>query len=184
MSLSTISLLAPDPAKLREDEGAKSVSFFCIERPVRVDKVLLGEMKEVSEKRGGRNVRICLHSAPADEHHDMVVLERAGNYYPPHKHAAKGECFHVMEGRLGLLAFDETGAVVDATALAAGDVYRIAVGMYHAVMPLSDPVIYHESKPGPFLGQGDSIYPDWAPVAEDAEAVTAFQKMALSKLSR
>ncbi len=183
MKLSAISLLAPDAAKLREDSGAKSVSFFCIERPVRIDQALLDEMKEVSAQRGGRNVRICLHSAPEDEHHDMIVLERSGNYYPPHKHAAKGECFHVMDGKLGLLAFDEAGQVIDATVLEAGEVYRIAIGMYHAVMPLSDPVIYHESKPGPFLGAGDSIYPDWAPSGEDREAVAAYNEIARAKLT-
>ena len=178
MTLSSISLLAPDPAKLREDLGAKSVSFFCLQRPVYVNAALLAEMKEVSLQRGRRNVRICLHAAPEDDHHDMVVLERSGNYYRPHKHAAKGECFHVVDGKLGLLAFDEMGAVRDATVLGAGDIYRIAVGMYHAVMPLSDPVIYHESKPGPFLGEGDSIYPDWAAADSDADAIAAYTAMA------
>ncbi len=183
MKLSNISLLALDEEKLREDTGAKSISFFCLTRPVRIDRVLVDEMKEVSVQRAGRNVRICLHSGPEDDHHDMVVLERSGKYYRPHKHAKKGECFHVIEGSLGLLVFDPAGGVIDATALGAGEIYRIAVGMYHAVMPLSDPVIYHESKPGPFLGEGDSIYPDWAPLAEDAEAVEAFQAMARVRLT-
>ena len=30
-------------------------------------------------------------------------------------------------------------------------------------MPVTDVVIYHENKPGPFLGDDDSIFPDWAP---------------------
>jgi len=183
MKLSTVSLLEPDGVKLREDTGAKSVSFFCLTRPVHVDQVLFDEMKRVSVQRGGRNVRLCLHSRPEDNHHDMIVLERSGKYYRPHKHMKKGECFHVIEGQLGLLVFDEMGSALDATALGAGEVYRIAVDMYHAVMPLSDTVIYHESKPGPFLGEGDSIYPDWAPLAEDAESVEAFQAMAFAKLT-
>ena len=60
--------------------------------------------------------------------------------------------------------------------------YSIAVGMYHAVMPLSDPVIYHESKPGPFLGDGDSMYPDWAPAEDDSDAVAAYKSMARAQL--
>ena len=182
MKMSSLSILAPDPAKLREDIGAKSVSFFCLQRPVRVDQTLLAEMKQVSAERGGRNVRICLHSAPEDDHHDMVVLEHRGKYYRPHKHAEKGECFHVMDGELGLLAFDEAGAIIDAVLLRKGDIYRIAVGMHHAVMPLSDPVIYHESKPGPFLGEGDSIYAEWAPAEDDADAIQAYTSMALAQL--
>ena len=178
MKLSSVSILTPDSQKLREDMEAKSISYFCLQRPVCVDKALLAEMKEVSTRRGERNVRICLHSAPEDKHHDMIVLERSGNYYRPHKHAVKGECFHVMDGKLGVLVFDKGGVVLDATVLEVSDIYRIAVGSYHAIMPLSDPVIYHESKLGPFIGKKDSLYPEWAPQEDDTGAVQAYKLMA------
>lgn len=174
MALSDISLRAPAPDKLREDAGAKSVSFFCLKRPVRIDKSTIADLKALSAERGGRNVRICLHSGPESNHHDMVILERAGKYYRPHKHADKGEAFHLIEGRLGVFAFDERGAVIDAAVLSPGDIYRAEVGMYHAVLPLSESVIYHENKPGPFTGEGDSLYPDWAPDGSDATAVAAY----------
>ena len=174
MSLSDLNLLDPDPAMLRVDAKAKSLSFFCLKRPARVDARVIADLKTVAAESGGRNARICLHPGPDSPHHDMIVLEHKGKYYRPHKHADKGEAFHVMEGRLGIFAFDGAGRVVDAQALEPGDIYRVEVGMYHAVLPLTDQVLYHENKPGPFLGEGDSIYPEWAPDGADSAAVDTF----------
>lgn len=182
MNISTISILSPDSKKLCQDMRAKSVSFFCLQRPIFVGRKLLQEMKDISITEGGSNVRICLHSSPEATHHDMVVLENKNNYYPPHKHEEKGECFHVMDGKLGLLAFDDYGKIIDANVLEKGDIYRIEIGMYHAVIPVTNIVIYHESKPGPFLGSGDSIVPSWAAAQEDTKAVETYLYRALSTL--
>ena len=167
-TLSRISLLNPDGNKVWEDVGAKSVSFFCRHRPVFIDANLIAQLKTLSTQRGGRNVRVCLHDGPDANHHDMVILELKGKYYRPHKHDGKGEAFHIMEGCMGLFAFDESGTVIDAVTLGPGDIYRVAENMYHAVLPISDQVIYHENKPGPFTGEGDSIFPAWAPDGADA----------------
>lgn len=171
---SRVSLLNPSPGRLVEDMGAKSVSFFCRERPVRVDRVLIEELKQVSAARQGRNVRLCLHDGPAADHHDMIILERQGRYYRPHRHAGKGECFHVIEGVLGVAIFESDGTLAEAARLGAGDIFRVGADMYHAVMPLSDPVIYHENKPGPFTGEGDSQWAPWAPDGSDAAALDTY----------
>ena len=174
MSLSTLSLLHPDPEILWEDAGAKTVAFFCKRHPVCVDAALIEELKKVSAARGGKNVRLCLHDSPAADHHDMVILERRGKYYRPHKHREKGEAFHIMEGRMCVFTFDDAGNVTESRALDSGDILRVGVNMYHAVMPLTAMVIYHENKPGPFLGEKDSIYPDWAPDGLDAEVAATY----------
>ena len=174
MSLSTISLLDPDPAKLVEDKGAKTIAFFCRTLPVVVDARLIDELKQVSKQRDNANVRICLHDGPAADHHDMVALERKGRYYRPHKHARKGDTFHMLEGQLGIFSFDGDGNVTDAVVIGPGEIYRTAINMYHAILPLTDYVIHHESKPGPFEGENDSIYPDWAPDGSDAAETAAY----------
>ena len=56
--------------------------------------------------------------------------------------------------------------------------------MYHAVMPLSDLVIYHESKPGPFTGEGDSIYPSWAPDESNENKVVKLQKKMMQEIEK
>ena len=70
---------------------------------------------------------------------------------------------------MGVFSFDSVGKVVDACVLNTNDVsmYKVKVNMHHAVMPLTDFVIYREVKPGPFKGPGDSIYPEWAPDGSD-----------------
>jgi hypothetical protein len=45
---------------------------------------------------------------------------------------------------------------------------RIGKQTIHTLFPLTGYAIYHESKPGPFLGENDSIVLPWAPSREDA----------------
>ena len=175
-SFRRISLSNPDPELVHEDMGAKSVSFFVHIWPVFVDLVLIDDMKQVSAERGNRNVRVCLHSGPDAPHHDMVILEHGGNYFPPHRHPGKAETFHVVEGELGLVSYNEQGEAVEAGIIRKGEVYRLAVELYHLVTPMTDIVVYHEAKPGPFRGDKDLILPDWRPDADDADAISAFMK--------
>jgi cupin fold WbuC family metalloprotein len=172
--LSRISLLKLDPDKIVEDMSSKTVSFFCRRCPVMVDSNLIDELKEVSRNRSNSNVRICLHDEPEAVHHDMVALERRDRYYRPHKHLKKGDTFHLIEGELGLFCFDNVGKVTDATVLRSGEIYRTAVNQYHAILPITEFVIHHENKPGPFEGPEDSIFPDWAPDGSDAEETNCY----------
>jgi len=169
-----VSLLNPDPKILWEVSGDRTVAFFCKRHPVRVDAALVEELKEISIMRGGKNVRLCLHNGPDADHHDMIILERMEKYYRPHKHLDKGEAFHIMEGRMGIFTFDDLGNVIEACTLDAGEIFKVGIDMYHAVMPLTEVVIYHENKPGPFLGEKDSIFPDWAPDGLDEEVAVAY----------
>ena len=179
-----ISLLHPDPDLVVEDTGAKSVSFFVKVWPVFVGRTMIEDMERISVERGGRNVRVCLHAGADAAHHDMVILERGGGFFPPHRHPGKAETFHVIEGALGLVNFDEAGEVVEASVIRPGEVYRLAVELYHMVIPASDLVVYHESKPGPFLGAADLIWPAWAPAAGDTAGLSALHGRAKALLDQ
>jgi glucose-6-phosphate isomerase len=167
MSISKISLIDFNDTKLRKDDSAKTISFFCKIRPVKIDSSVVSELRDISEQNKGENVRICLHDSPLSKHHDMVILERKGKYYRPHKHKDKGEAFHIIDGKMAIFIFDEDGSIVDSTVLLQGDIYRIEENQYHSVMPVTNIVIYHENKPGPFLGDKDSVFPSWAPDGND-----------------
>jgi len=182
VSPSTVSL--SDSTRVWEDTRAKSTSFFCYRAPVRVDAVLLRELKDVAMRSGGRNARICLHEGPDAAFHEMIILEKRGGYLRPHKHLTKGESYHAIEGALGAFIFDESGRIVDTCRIGEGGAiaYRVGANMFHAVIPLTDYVIYHEAKPGPFLGLHDSVYPDWAPDGADPEAVAVFRRRLLEAL--
>lgn len=178
------SLIDPDPTVVREDTAARSVSFFVQALPIMIDRTLIAEMKQVSAARGDKNVRVCLHSGPDASHHDMVILEHGGGFYPPHRHPGKAETFHVIEGALGVISYDEQGGAVEAGVVAEGEVYRLAIELYHLVMPKSDIVVYHESKPGPFLGKEDLISPPWLPKSGDDAAMARLRADAEELLNR
>ncbi len=170
--LSDISL--SDGQRVWRDPNAKTLAFFCRSLPVKVDQRLIRELRQISEENDNANVRVCLHESPQAAFHDMIILERAGRYYRPHKHLQKGETWHIMEGTMGVFVFDADGNLIEANTISAGEIYRLSLDTYHALIPLSDAIIYHESKPGPFLGQEDSLYPEWAPDGSDPEATAAF----------
>jgi len=173
MSLSTIDLNNPDSVWI--DERGRSIGFFCRRLPARVDGKLVGELKAAAEKFQ-KNVRLCLHDSPDAAFHEMIILERKRKYYRPHKHLEKGESFHILEGEMAVFTFDGEGNIADACVLQPNGnfIYRVAINTYHAVMPLSDPVLYHEAKPGPFLGDKDSIFPSWAPEGKDEDEIARY----------
>lgn len=182
MSLSRKSL--GNAQEVRLDDGGRNRAYFFRRDPSRVDRELLEELKDVSHSLGDRNVRVCLHPDAASPMHEMIILERRGGYLRPHKHLHKGESYHVIEGEMGAVLFDEAGTVLDACRLTdrATFLYRVGAGMFHAVLPLSDLVIYHECKLGPFTGEGDSVWPDWAPDGRNSAEAQAFTQSLVSLL--
>ena len=152
------------------DDGTRSIAYFCKNRPIFVDHRLIGDLKEVANSQGNnKNVRLCLHESPDDAFHEMIILERKQGYYRPHKHSSKGESYHIIEGRMAAFVFDEDGMVTESYLLDDNNpsIYRIDKNIFHSIMPLTEWVIYHEAKPGPFLGEGDSIFAKWAPDGTD-----------------
>lgn len=159
-------------SNFKKDATGKSPAFFAKSLPARVTSKMISELEEESRKNGGSNARICLHADSAANFHSMIVLERpalkstlGGRFMRPHKHLDKGESFHLIKGRLLVCTFDDQGAVTDFSVLTANEtpIYRVPINKFHGVFALTDPVIYHESKPGPFLGEGDSIFAPFAP---------------------
>jgi len=182
MKSSQISLFNLSEGNITEDSRAKSISFFCKRRPVLINKDVIAEMKAISKMRGNKNIRVCLHDSPKSKHHDMIILEHGNILYPPHKHLYKGEAFHVIEGILSVFAFDSKGGIIDCVKLQPSDIYRVEVGMFHAVLPISDIVIYHENKPGPFLGNGDSVFPDWIPSPDNINEMEKYKNRLLKTI--
>lgn len=174
MQISAINL--SDPESVRLDESGRSAAYFCRRTPIKVDADLVAELKKASSRLGGNNVRLCLHDSPEAAFHEMINLEHRGKYYRPHKHLTKGESYHLIEGSMGAIIFDEDGKMLDANVLEPQNnfLYRVGTNMYHAVMPLTDLIIYHESKPGPFLLEGDSVFAPWSPDGSDDDAVAEY----------
>ena len=176
MSISTVELNSPESVWV--DRGGKTLGYFCQKKPVRVDRALIKQLVANSRELGGKDLRLCLHESPDSDFHEMIILQYKDRFYRPHKHLKKGESYHSLLGELGALAFDHEGKVIDSCRLSAGGenlIYRVGTDMYHGVVPLSEIVVYHETKPGPFITPGDSVFPAWAP--EPADEVKAHAYM-------
>ena len=168
------------------DDGPNALAYFSKKTPLRVTQQTLAELKIKMQGLKNRNLRLCLHSSPEAAFHDMIIFERKGKYYRPHKHSDKGETLYILEGKSGIFAFTDDGKVVDACVLEPGKtlMYKIRPGMYHAIMPITDMVIYHECKLGPFKKLGDSIYPSWAPDGSDQEEAQRYMDDLLKRLDK
>jgi len=165
-------------------ESARAVAYFCKKLPVRIDKKLIGELKTRFKEIGDKNLRICLHDGPQALLHEMIILQRKGKYYRPHKHLNKGETFCILEGRMGIFSFNDEGGVIDSCILDPKDsvIYKVKANMYHAVMPISELVVYLEVKLGPFHSAHDSIFPSWASDGTDAQEIKKYNEYLRKKL--
>ena len=152
------------------DPSARSLSFFAQSPEVAVTNQMIADLLDLSSAHEHCNARLCLHSGPEALFHNMIVLEyRDRRYYRPHRHAAKAESCHIISGDLAIILFDDCGKITWSSVLHAGGemLARIPSGTWHTVVPVSEYVVYHESKSGPFDMAGDSVYPSWAPDGGD-----------------
>ena len=166
-----------DPQMFRIDTRGKSVGYFCQTNPVCVDADLLNALKRQAQQISDKDVRLCLHSTPEALFHNMIILTRKGRYQTPHKHNEKAESWHIIEGTMGVFVFDQAGKVIQSSRLEPNGslIYRINPSLYHAVLPISDIVLFHESRPGPYQGT-DSLPAPWAPDNKDKKGLAGFYK--------
>lgn len=171
---------------LRRDATAKSLSFFCKHDFVKITKKTIDMLIIESGKNNKCNARICLHNSPENNFHEMIVLEYSDKYYRPHKHLYKGESCHILRGKMAILYFGEEGELLNNAILGGKKniICRVGVNCYHAILPLTKHVIYCESKPGPYLGEKDSIYPKWAPDFSDKKAIEEYKKNILKIIGK
>ena len=123
--------------------------------------------------------RLCLHKDASDAVHEMIIAHRRGAYLRPHKHPRKTESIHMIRGRLLVVVFDDRGGIIDQFCMGASttdDIFlcRLEKDLWHMELPLTDPAVVHETLNGPFLGQGDNVFPPWAPALEDGPGIEAF----------
>ena len=132
--------------------------------------------KLASAPRG--RVRLCAHRDGSDPLHEMLIALDKRTYIRPHKHLAKSESFHVIEGVVDVVLFSDDGKI--ARVLALGDpasgrnfFYRLAGPAFHTLIIRSEILIIHETTNGPFR-QGDAIFADWAPEESQTAQAKAY----------
>ena len=128
-------------------------------------------------KQAGRSPRKRMnhnfHAGPEDNPHRFLNVLLRGTYVRPHRHIhpPKSEAFLVLQGRAGVLTFDDVGRVQETFALGQGEAQMgidLGPGIWHTVIALSDQVVCYEVKPGPWVPATDKDFAAWAPKEGEA----------------
>jgi cupin fold WbuC family metalloprotein len=138
----------------------------------------LAELKTAAADSPLRRARICLHHSHADSVQEMLIAFCRDSYNRPHRHRRKSESFHLIEGRVLIVFFDESGVPTRKVFLGpAGSglpfVYRLSSDRWHTVIPLDDYVLVHETTTGPFE-PGQTEFADWSPDGTDREEANQY----------
>ena len=108
----------------------------------------------------------------------MLIVHMSGTYVQPHKHLEKCESFHIIEGRLRVLLFDNNGKHIRSISmsdLSGGEIffYRLETDVFHSVVPETEFVVFHEVTSGPFF-RDQTISASWAPQESDTKRGSEF----------
>ena len=159
-----------------------STTFFTGQEIIEINQAQLENLKRAAAVSPLKRARLCLHHSHDDKVQEMVIAFCRGTYNRPHRHQNKTESFHVIEGNLMVVFFDDVGQVVRRIELGPYDsnggknrtfLYRLSSGLWHTVVPLSEFVIIHETTAGPFIKE-ESEFAAWGPDEYDADDVNGF----------
>ena len=115
------------------------------------------------------------HRDAAEPIQRMLNALEPESYVQPHRHrpGSEVEIFVGLRGRLGVLAFDEAGAVCAAFVLdPAGPVRGIEIpaGIWHTILALEPGTVVYEVKAGPYDPARAKEPAPWAPPEGDPRA--------------
>jgi cupin fold WbuC family metalloprotein len=145
-------------------------------------------LKRQMQASARKRARICAHKTNADALHEMVIAISSDSYIHPHKHIGKSESFHIVEGEVDVVVFDEEGEVRDVVKL--GDsasgrqfYYRLSDSLFHTLLIRTNLLILHEVTNGPF-DRSRTILAPFAPNEEHTADVRDYMKRVSAAVAR
>lgn len=130
-----------------------------------IDRKKLEELKILAQKDPNKRARICLHKNDEEMVQEMIIAFCKDSYIRPHRHIDKSESYHIIEGRIEIIFYNDNGIEIDKVILSDKMdehpfLFRISNSDWHTVVPKSDFVIIHEVTKGPF-NKNSSEFADW-----------------------
>ena len=162
--------------------------YYANQNLVQVDYQKIKILKEKSIDTHRKRNRLCVHKDVDDLLHEMLIIHAKDAYVKPHKHLKKSESFHLIEGEVNVIIFEEDGQVKDVIQMGdylSGKVfyYRISDSLYHTLVITSDILVFHETTRGPF-DREDTIFAPWSPVENDVVGMALFQERLNQEIQR
>ena len=161
-----------------------SATFFIGGDITEVTREQLEQLKQAARQAPLKRARFCLHHSHDDKVQEMVIAFCRESYVRPHRHIDKSESFHVIEGELLVVFFDDRGRVIRRIKMGTPGsgytfLYRLSRDLWHTVVPLSEFVIIHETAAGPFVKEEADVAA-WSPHESDASGTREFMTRILT----
>ena len=160
--------------------------LFTAEDVVKVDANDIEELKQKAKHNRRRRVRLCTHKDLDASIHEMLIVHEKSCYVRPHKHINKTESFHIIEGSVDIILFDEDGQINETIPM--GDYatgckffYRLPTSRYHTLLIQSEVLVFHEITNGPFRPE-DTVWAPWAPEETDEDEVSQYMELIASSI--
>jgi cupin fold WbuC family metalloprotein len=124
--------------------------------------------------------RICAHRHPEDLLHEMFIALSRQTYIQPHRHRQKSESFHIIEGTVDVVLFEDDGAIHEVVRLGCfgsgrACFYRLDSLRYHTLVIRSELLVMHEVTNGPF-DRRLTEYAPFAPDEQDPELIKDYEQ--------
>ncbi len=105
--------------------------------------------------------------------HRLLNAIQPGTYVPPHCHDDKDETMIMVRGKMGIIFFEESGAITEARVLMPNSDcmgVNIARGIFHSIVALEPFTVFFESKEGPYRALHPQECASFAPKADNPAA--------------
>ncbi|MCK9630289.1 MAG: WbuC family cupin fold metalloprotein [Methanoregula sp.] len=154
--------------------------LFAIDPVVKISKEDITHLKQLAERTTRKRSRLCAHKDIRSPLHEMLIVHKQDTYVRPHKHLGKSESFHLIDGEVLLLLFEDNGNLREVIQMGdynSGKIfyYRIDNPIFHSIVIKSESTVFHESTKGPFIRE-NTIFADWAPEEGDEKGIFQFMK--------
>lgn len=145
----------------------------------KVDRGTIEDLKRRAAASPTRSVRLCLHPDTSDPIQQMIIVHTRGAYVRPHRHDTELESFHILDGAMLVILFDDNGCETDRfrmSDITSGESFlcRLPCGQWHTMIPLTEQVVFLETTQGPFRGAEHNTFAAWAPAPDDAPGIARF----------
>jgi cupin fold WbuC family metalloprotein len=133
-----------------------------------IDQQLLDLLSSQAQENPRLRKNYNLHPSDDSCCHRLLNAIEPGSYIRPHRHMdpAKDESFIILRGMLGIITFDESGAITEKIVLTAGNeslAANIPHGVFHAAVSLAIGTVFFEAKAGPYMPLTEAEQASWAP---------------------
>ena len=162
--------------------------LFAVDPIVKIGFEDIQWLKEQARVNARHRIRVCVHRDTEDTLHEMFIVHARGAYVRPHKHLGKSESFHVIEGEVDVVFFDENGGITEVVPMGNYSsqkrfFYRVGTPSFHTLLITSEVLVFHETTEGPFRRE-DTVFAPFAPDETEPTVTREFQERLAESVER